>query len=132
MKNLRHPAFYPYMFAIDLLGIAIIALCAIRLSDGSTSFQWIILASLTVLTGSFTVKIPGIHSKISVADTFVFTNIILFGPAAGAITAALDGLMGSVRMSPSTRRLGYMLFNMTAMALSAFAGAEVFFGLLGR
>jgi diguanylate cyclase (GGDEF)-like protein/putative nucleotidyltransferase with HDIG domain len=96
------------------------------------NYQWLILASLTVITGSFTVRIPGVNSKVSVADTFIFTNIVLFGPAAGTITAALDGLAGSVRAKTTSRRLEFTLFNTANMALSAQLAGLAFYGVLGR
>jgi hypothetical protein len=47
------------------------------------SYQWLILASLAVVAGFITVKIPGIKIKLSLADIFVFANTSLFGPARG-------------------------------------------------
>ena len=60
--------------------------------------QWLILAALTLLTGTFTVRIPGIPARLSVSDTFVFASVLLFGPAAGTITALLDALIISLRV----------------------------------
>ena len=34
--------------------------------------QWFVFAGLTLLTGSFTVKVPGIIASLSVSETFVF------------------------------------------------------------
>ena len=34
-----------------------------------------VLAALTLLTGSFTVKIPGLLARISVSDAFVFASV---------------------------------------------------------
>ena len=79
-----------------------------------------------------TVKIPGIKIKFSLADTFVFANLILFGPVIGGLTAALDGFAGSLRCKTKGRKLEFMLFNVTAMAVSAYAVGEAFFWLLGQ
>src|SRR5262245_18235667 len=132
MSRSPHPLYSLYLTTIIIVGFGTIAYAAYSLAVGDVGFQWAILASLTILTGSFTVKIPAVNSKISVADTFVFTNAILYGPAAGAITAALDGFMGSVRAQTISRRFQYILFNMAAMACSAFMAGNAFFYLLGR
>jgi len=58
------------------LGIGTIAFSLYSVLSKAHGYQWLYLASLTVLTGAFTVKIPGIDSKISIAGTFIFTNLI--------------------------------------------------------
>lgn len=131
MNTSEHRRYLPYTFAIAALGQAALALSLYRELSSSISYQWLILASLTVLTGSFTVKIPGVNSKISVADIFAFANLYLFGTAAGTITAALDGFMGSLHFEKA-RKLEYTLFNIGTMSLSAFLAGAVFFRMLGR
>ena len=128
----RHPACEPYKAAVIILGLAAIGYAAICLAHGGTSPQWLILAILTVFTSSFSIRIPTVNSKISVGDTLTFTNIVLFGLPAGIITAALDALMGSIRARTKTRRLQYILFNVSATAFSAMVAGSVFFHLLGR
>ncbi len=129
----RHPLYQYYLWGVVGLGALAIAHCCWQMMrDGGLTYQWVILASLTMLTGTFTVKIPGVNSKISVADTFVFTNLIMFGPYVGGVTAALDGFTGSIRANTSSRRLQYTAFNTSAMAVSAFLAGKVFFALLGQ
>ncbi|MBM3791908.1 MAG: hypothetical protein FJW35_16365, partial [Acidobacteria bacterium] len=82
--------FRVYLHAVTLSGMGAILYSVYRLEGETAGFQWLILASMTLATGTFTVKIPGVDSRISVADTFIFTNLILFGPSAGTLTAALD------------------------------------------
>jgi hypothetical protein len=80
------------------------------LYDG-TSYQWLIPAYLTVLTGAFTVGIPGVNSKFTVSDTFIFINTILFGTAPGVLTGALDRLVSSIRCKTTSRRKQTIPFN---------------------
>jgi putative nucleotidyltransferase with HDIG domain len=131
MGTSRHPAYQGYFFSIVAVGLAVTATACYRAIADDISYQWLVLASLAVLAGSFAVKIPGVNSKISVADTFTFTNIVLFGPAAGTVTAALDGLAGSVRARTASRRLEYTFFNTATMALSAQFAGFAFYALLG-
>jgi diguanylate cyclase (GGDEF)-like protein len=122
-----HPAYAPYLYSIIALGIASLAFSIYKLPSSGIGYQWIILASLTIITSAYNVKIPAINSDISVSDTLFFTNIILFGIYAGIITAAVDALAGSLRARIRTHRLQHALFNMAAMACSAYAAGTLFF-----
>ncbi len=55
--------------------------------------QWLIIALLTLVSGSATVKLPAISAHISVSETFLFSAVILFGPSAGVATVILDALI---------------------------------------
>ncbi len=127
----HHSACQALFYIVVASGFAVTA-SAVDAVAHDLSYQWLILASLTIITGSFTVKIPGVDSKVSIADTFIFINIVLFGPAAGTVTAALDGLVGSIRAKNKSRRLEYALFNVANMALSAYLAALAFYRVLGR
>lgn len=119
-----------YLGVIAALGAAVVGLSLYRVAFGAVSYQWIILAYLTVLTGTFTIAIPGVNSKLSLSDTFVFANIILFGPIFGAVTAAVDGLAGSLRCKTKSRRVEFTLFNVAATAIPAYLAGEMFVRIL--
>jgi hypothetical protein len=131
-ERLTHPLYPVYLYFMECLGLGIVALSWYLLYRQGTGFEWVLLAVLAVLSGSLTVKIPGINSKVSVADAFIFANIVLYGPAVGAITAILDGLMVPNSSKSAKRKLHYKLFNVGVMALSAFAGAQAFSLMFGR
>ena len=132
MERLTHPLYPIYLYLVEALGLGIIALSWYLLYRQGTGFEWVLLAVLAVLSGSLTVKIPGINSKVSVADAFIFANIVLYGPAVGAITAILDGLMVPNKSKSFKRKLHYKLFNVGVMALSAFVGGQALSLLYGR
>jgi putative nucleotidyltransferase with HDIG domain len=93
--------------------------------------QWFVLAALTLLTGSITVKLPSIDATISVSETFVFTSVLLFGAAAGTITVTLDALIISLWLRRRGLELHKLLFNTTAPALSIWVAAKLFFLVAG-
>jgi uncharacterized membrane protein len=130
--NLGRTTYLIYLSLVVALGAAAVAFSAYKVVVDGLSYQWLILAYLTILTGAFTIRIPGVNSKISVADTFIFINTILFGVAAGVLTAALDGCLASIRFETPSRRRRATPFNTAVMGLSVFAAGEVFFKLLGR
>jgi HD-GYP domain-containing protein (c-di-GMP phosphodiesterase class II) len=87
---------------------------------------WLLLAALTLLSGSATVRLPSVPATISISETFVFTSVILYGPSAGALIVALDGLIISCWFSKRRRELHRIFFNMAAPALSIWVAASVY------
>jgi putative nucleotidyltransferase with HDIG domain len=87
------------------------------------------LAALTVLTGSFTVKIPGLVARLSVSEPFVFAATLWFGPSVGAVTAALDALIMSLWLMPSLKTLERVSFNVSVLVISIWAASQGFFAL---
>jgi HD-GYP domain-containing protein (c-di-GMP phosphodiesterase class II) len=132
MNGARNKAARLYFWSMVALGSAITGFALYRIVSGNTPYQWLILAALTIITGSLTIKLPGVNSKISLSDTLICINLVLFGPAAGAITAALDGIFGSMRAKTVSRRLEFALFNASSMAASALLGGLAFSSLVGK
>lgn len=130
MMKHRHPAYFLYLYSIAFVGLFLLAQSIVDVIRGGIPIYWIVLASLTVLTSALAIKIPQIDYRISIEDTFFFTNLILFGPQAGCVTAALQGFMGSIRAKSISRRLEFTIFNMGALVLSACLSGRVLFGIL--
>jgi len=91
-----------------------------------TPSEWLIFAALALLTGSFTIKIPSVAARFSVSETFIFSCVLLFGPAPATVTMVLDGLVISARHRHSLSRV---LFNSTEGALSIWIASHIFFAL---
>jgi len=121
-----------YAFGIEFLGFAVIGYSLYRIVSGAGHPLWLVPAALMIVAGQLTLSIPGINSRISMGETLVFLSLILFGPEAGALTAALDGLSSSMSLHRGPRRAEYTIFNTAALALSAYAAGQLFFLLLGR
>jgi putative nucleotidyltransferase with HDIG domain len=126
------PSAQAFIALVALTGFAAIVQSLHSLYSTPVTTQWFILAALTLLTGSITVKLPSIDATISVSETFVFTSVLLFGAAAGTITVTLDALVISLWLR---RRRGLafhkLLFNTTAPALSIWIAATLFFLVSG-
>ena len=120
-----------YVFSVFACGMAAIGYSVYQLQIQPVSYQWLILAALTLVSGSATIRVPSIPATVSVSETFAFTAVLLFGTAAGTLTVALDSLVISfwlARRRPQPIRL---LFNVSAPALSMWVGANAFFSLAG-
>ena len=122
---------YAYVVAVIGAGTFVVADSLRHVFLAPPAAEWAILAALTLLTGSFTVRVPSLPAKISVSETFVFTSVLLFGPAAGTVTVVLDTLVISFWMRRATRSVLRVLFNATAPAIAIRVSSEVFFVLSG-
>src|SRR5688500_13097554 len=116
-----------FVIGVSAVGLTVAAHSLAQLFVQAVNIQWLILAALTLLTGTFTVRIPGVPAHLSVSDTFVFASVLLFGPAAGTITALLDALIISLRLKHHAREPFRVIFNVSAVALATRASGEVFF-----
>ena len=92
-------------------------------------FRFFLLFSLTVVINSrVAIKVPRVNTTITVADTFVFLTLLLYGPAAAVIVAAGDGFGAGWHLS---RRWITVLFNAAATATAVFITGGVASFLFG-
>src|SRR5881227_3632780 len=82
-----------YLWSVILAGLLVVSDSLHRLFLEPIGYEWFVLAALTLVSGSATVTLPSSYASISVSETFVFTAVLLYGPAAGTIIVALDALV---------------------------------------
>ena len=119
-----------YILGVSAIGCSIAAYSLALVVINQVNVQWLILAALTLFTGVFTIRIPRIHARLSVSDTFVIACVLLFGPAAGTVTVVLDALVISLRAT-HFREPFRVVFNLSLAALSTWVAAQVFFLISG-
>ena len=117
-----------FIAVVVLGGVAVLGRSIQVLFTESIDPQWFVFAGLTLLTGSFTVRVPGINASLSVSETFVFASVLLFGAHAGAVTVLLECLIILFWMKPG-RSIHKILFNTAAPAISIWTSASVFFAI---
>ena len=120
-----------YVLSVTICGSAAVIASTIELFSRGLPSGWLLLAALTLLSGSITVKVPSVPATISVSETFVFTAVLLFGPSAGTLIVALDGLVISLWLHRKLKMAYQSAFNMAAPALSVYVSATLFFALAG-
>jgi putative nucleotidyltransferase with HDIG domain len=109
-----------------LVGLAAIAMALAELVTTEVpSRQWLPLALLTIISGLATVKLPGVPALISVSETFLFSTVLLFGPAPGVMTVVFDAAFMSLRRG--RQPVSQLLFNFAAPALSLWLAAKLFY-----
>jgi diguanylate cyclase (GGDEF)-like protein/putative nucleotidyltransferase with HDIG domain len=119
-----------YVATVIVAGVAALALSLRELQLHALSYQWYMLAALTLVSGSATVNLS-IGISISVSETFVFFAVLLFGPAAGTVMVALDGLVISFWMAKRRPEWYRALFNMAAPAISIWVASHLLFASAG-
>lgn len=121
-----------YVVVVAAAGLLAIGHCITVLLASPIGWEWVILAGLTLLSGSFTVRVPSFRARISVSETFVFTSVLLFGTCAGTLTVALDvlvvALMARRRAANEPLRV---LFNVSSASLSIWIASTVFYLVAG-
>lgn len=125
------PTVRAYVALVVLVGALALAHSTHRLYTDPIGTQWLVLATLTLLTGSFSVKVPSINAYISVSETFVFASVLLFGAAAGTVTVLLECLVIVLWMKPQGRPIHRMFFNMAAPAVAIWISGTTFYLLSG-
>ena len=119
-----------YVPGVIAAGAAAILFSGWQIVNSPTDGRWLVLALLTVLSGSATLRIPGISSSFSISDSFTMASALLFGPATATITVAIDGLVISGWLSRRKfipRRVAY---NTTAPPLAMWIAAHTFYFLV--
>jgi HD-GYP domain-containing protein (c-di-GMP phosphodiesterase class II) len=119
-----------YLALICLAGGAVLA-ASLPSVVRSASPDWLILAGLTFLTGSFTVKVPSVPARLSVSETFVFAAVLLYGPGIATVIVALDSFVMSVRLSAGQRSMYRVFFNTASGSVAIWISAHIFFWLAG-
>ena len=118
-----------YMWLVVAAGAAIFGYACYNLPYQQLDFRFLLLFSLTVaISSGIGIRVPRVNTTITVADSFVFLTLLLYGPEAAVIVAASDGLSSGLRIS---KRWITVFFNAAATSLAVFitgAISQILFG----
>ena len=118
-----------FLGAVVVTGAAVIIHSIVALQSERLNGYALLLAALTIAGGRFSIPIPGRQATVSVSEVFVFSSVLLFGPAVPVLTVALDGLYISV--TQKNRRLYRTVFNVAEPAISTWTAGHAFFVVAG-
>ena len=116
-----------YLWVVVGAGVAAVVHSSYAIYVQPIGYQWLILAALTLISGSATVRLVSVPATISISETFVFTSVLLFGAAPGTLTVALDTLVMSFWLARRRPEVLRVLFNLSAPALSIWIASQAFF-----
>ena len=121
-----------YVGSVVACGVLVVARSLVELWNSPVvDIQWFVLAALTLLSGSFTIRIPTIPALLSVSETFVFAAVLLYGPAAATAIVVLDTLIISLWLGTRFRSPARVLFNVAAPSVAIWIAAQFFYAWAG-
>lgn len=118
-----------YVATVIAAGLIVVATSVYTLHFAPVSYHWSLLAGLTLLSGSFTIRIPTIPARLSVSETFVFAAVLMFGPAAATMIVVLDSLIISLWLGRKFQSAPRVLFNMAAPSIAIWIASHSFYFL---
>lgn len=121
--NVNRPQFgQVYMWSLVTAGavIAIVSLYELPFRDLDARF--IFLCLMVIASSLIAIRIPRVSGRITVADTFVFLTMLLYGGAAAILVSALEGVAATLIISKRPRTI---LFNSAILAISTFSTSTV-------
>jgi signal transduction histidine kinase/ActR/RegA family two-component response regulator len=126
---MNHRYYRPFLYSVVALGGMVLLYSLFLLRREHLDWPFLFLAAVTITVASrLSIKIPRVHGEITVSDTIIFLTLLLYGPEAGIVVAALDGLGSSLHVS---RKLRVLLFNTAQMICSTFLTTLVLRGCFG-
>src|SRR5687768_3496678 len=113
----RHHFGQVYMWSLVIAGaiIVLVALYALPFRELDASFLFLCL--MVMASSLIAIPIPRVSGRITVADTFVFLTLLLYGGAAAILVSALEGVAATLIISKRPRTI---LFNSAILATSTF------------
>lgn len=115
-----------YLTVVIAAGAVSIGLSLLSLIRHPIGTDWLVLAALTLLTGSFSIKIPTVNARISVSEAFVFAGVLAFGANVATLMVALEALILTSWVRGPSRSPLRALFNMSAGAIAIAVASRVF------
>ncbi len=125
------PALALFVAAVAAAGGVILVRAALALPAAlDAGWGWCaVLALATIVAGQVKINVPGQPATVSVSEFFVFTMVLLFGPAPAVLAVAVDGLWTS--LTQQDRRWYRALFNIAEPAIGAWAAGNAYLAVLG-
>jgi signal transduction histidine kinase/CheY-like chemotaxis protein len=111
-----------YMWSLVTAGAAIVLVSLYELPLRDLDARFFCLCLMVIASSVVAIRIPRVSGRITVADTFVFLTLLLFGGAAAILVSALEGIAATLIISKRPRTI---LFNSAILATSTFSTVAV-------
>src|SRR6476659_728333 len=117
-----------YMWSLVTAGAAIVLVSLYELPLRDLDARFFFLCLMVIASSVVAIRIPRVSGRITVADTFVFLTLLLFGGAAAILVSALEGIAATLVISKRPRTI---LFNSAILATSTFFTVAVMNWIFG-
>ncbi|HKY44158.1 MAG TPA: ATP-binding protein [Pyrinomonadaceae bacterium] len=111
-----------YMWSLVTAGAAITLVSIYQLPFNKLDARFVFLCLMVIASSMIAIRIPRVSGRITVADTFVFLGMLMYGGAAAILLSALEGIAVTVIISKKPR---VFLFNSAILATSTFFTSTV-------
>jgi signal transduction histidine kinase/ActR/RegA family two-component response regulator len=117
-----------YMWSLVAAGSAIILISVYEFPFHHLDLRFALLCLMVVASSLIAIKIPRVTGRITVADTFVFLTMMLYGGPAAILMSALEGVCTTLIISKRPRTI---LFNAAILSTSTFFTAAIVYWTIG-
>ena len=111
-----------YMWSLVVAGAAIVLVSIFLFPFQELDPRFGFLCLMVMASSLIAIPIPHVSGRITVADTFVFLTMLLYGGSAAILVSALEGVAATLSISKRPRTI---LFNSAILATSTFFTATV-------
>jgi len=116
------------MWSLVAAGSAIILVSVYEFPFHRVDLRFVLLCLMVVSSSLIAIKIPRVTGRITVADTFVFLTMLLYGGAAAILMSCLEGICTTLIISKRPRTI---LFNAAILSTSTFFTAAILYWTIG-
>jgi signal transduction histidine kinase/ActR/RegA family two-component response regulator len=110
-----------YMWSLVIAGAVIVVGSLYQLPYRDLDPRFGFLCLMVMASALIAIPIPRVSGRITVADTFVFLTMLLYGGPAAILVSALEGIAATLIISKKPRTI---LFNAAILATSTFFTAS--------
>jgi signal transduction histidine kinase len=108
---------------------AVVAMVAVsQLPFSKLDAPFVFLCLMVSASALVAIRIPHVSGRITVADTFVFLTLLLYGGAAAIVVSALEGVAATLIISKRPRTI---FFNSAILATSTACTVGVLYWIVG-
>jgi len=118
----RHQFEQLYVWSVVTSGAAIVLTSLFQLPLHDLDGGFVVLCLMVMASSLVAIRIPSVTGRITVADTFIFLTLLLYGGPAAILVSALEGVAATLTIS---KRLRTVLFNSAILATSTFFTSAV-------
>ena len=127
--KLNRPQFAQmYMWSLVVAGAAIVVISLYEFPYHLLDMRFSVLCLLVIASSTIAIKIPRVSGRITVADTFVFLTMLLYGGPAAVLVSALEGVCTTLIISKRPRTI---LFNAAILSTSTFFTTAILYLTMG-
>ena len=112
-----------YMWSLVTVGAAITLISIYYLPFDKLDASFVFLCLMVVASSFIAIPIPRVSGRITVADTFIFLGMLMYGGAAAIVLSALEGV--AVTLVIISKKPRIFLLNSAILASSTFVTSTV-------